>query len=52
MEALKKNSYYGEQNRDDFLHRAKDFSYLTFFEANPTKRFKVRLSLPESSVVH
>lgn len=52
MEALKKNSYYGEQNRDDFLHRAKDFSYLTFYEANPTKKFKVCLSLPESLVMH
>jgi hypothetical protein len=42
MEALKKNSFYGEQNRDDFLHRAKDFAFLSFYEANPTRKFKVR----------
>jgi hypothetical protein len=41
MEALKKNSFYGEQNRDDFLHLAKDFAFLSFYEANPTRKFKV-----------
>ena len=43
MEALKKNSFYGEQNRDDFLQRANDFTFLTFYEANVTKKLKVRL---------
>lgn len=52
MEALKKNSYYGEQNRDDFQHRAKDFSYLTFFEANPTRRFQVGLELHDSMIMN
>jgi hypothetical protein len=51
MEALKKNSYYGEQNRDDFLHRAKDFSFLTFYESNPTRKFKVRLELSVSLMI-
>jgi len=42
MEALK-NSFYGEQNRDDFLQLTNDFTFLTFYEANPTKKLKVRL---------
>jgi hypothetical protein len=45
MEALKKNSFYGEQNRDNFMQRAKDFTFLTFYEANPTTKFKVGLML-------
>jgi hypothetical protein len=48
MEALKKNSFYGEQNRDDFLQLAKDFVFLTFYEANRTKKLNVRL-VPLSS---
>ena len=48
MEALKKNSFYSEQNRDDFLQLAKDFAFLTFYESKPTIKFKVCLVYRES----
>lgn len=41
LEALKKNSFYSEQNRDDFMHIAKKFAFLTFYESNPTIKLKV-----------
>ena len=34
MEALEGKSFFAELNRDDFLERARDFSFVSFYETN------------------
>jgi hypothetical protein len=46
MNALKKNSFFAESNGDDFLQRAKDFVFVSFYEANKLGIHQVRHSIP------
>jgi hypothetical protein len=52
MHALKKSDFYAEQNRDDFLQRAKDFAFLTFFETIPMNGVMVRSSSHHLTTLH
>jgi hypothetical protein len=42
MTALKKNDFYSNQNRADFLPRTKDFHFISFYETKPTRGTMVR----------
>ena len=35
--ALKKDDFYSNQNRSDFIPHTKNFHFISFFETNPTR---------------
>ena len=51
MTLLKKNTFFSEQNRDDFIQRAKDFEFLSFFETLRTSGHMVSSPAPSLGVV-
>lgn len=50
LEALQGSSFFAEQNKDDFIQRAKDFAFVSFYETLPFKGTMVsRTNLPSAT---
>jgi hypothetical protein len=51
MTLLKKNTFFAEQQRDDFLQRTKDFEFLSFYETLKTSGHMVSSLAPSLEFV-